>query len=41
MKRKKIYQWKNWLLEYIGDDEYELIYKDNLSVQTIVAKNSM
>lgn len=41
MKRRNIHQWRNWLLEYIGDDKYELIQKDNLSVRTIVAANAM
>lgn len=41
MKRRNIHQWRNWLLEYIGNDTYELIQKDNLSIHTIVAKNAM
>jgi hypothetical protein len=41
MKRINIHQWRNWLLEFIGDDKYELIQKDTLSVHTIVAKNDM
>jgi hypothetical protein len=41
MKRKIIHQWRDWLLEKIGDDRYELIQKDNLSVVEIVAKNAM
>ena len=41
MKRRTIHEWRNWLLEYIGDDKYELSQKDNLSVHTIVAKNTM
>jgi len=41
MKRKTIHEWRNWLLEYIGDEKYELSQKDNLSVHTIVAKNAM
>jgi hypothetical protein len=41
MKRRTIHEWKNWLLEYIGDDKYELSQKDNLSVHTIVAKDAM
>ena len=41
MKRKIIHQWRDWLLEQIGDDRYELIQKDNLSVVEIVAKNDM
>lgn len=42
MVRRIIHQWRDWLLEYIGDDKYELIQKSNQSVfRTIVAKNAM
>ncbi len=41
MARRTTHQWRDWLLEYIGDDKYELIQKSNLSVVTITAKNSM
>ncbi len=41
MKKRTIHEWKNWILEYIHDDKYELSQKDNLSVQMIVAKNAM
>ena len=41
MARRIIHQWRDWLLEYIGDDKYELIQKTNLSVVTITAKNAM
>jgi len=41
MKRRTIHEWRNILLEYIGDEKYELYPKDNLSVHTIVAKNAM
>ena len=41
MKRRIIHEWRDWLLEYIGDDKYELIRKDNLSVIAIVAKDAM
>jgi hypothetical protein len=41
MARRIIHQWRDWLLEYIGDDKYELIQKTNLSVVTITAKDSM
>lgn len=42
MKRRTIHQWRNWLLEYIGEDKYELIQKDTMTVfRTIVAKNAM
>lgn len=41
MKRITIHEWRNWILEYISDEKYELTQKDDLSVQTIVAKNAM
>jgi hypothetical protein len=41
MKRRNVHQWRDWLLDYIGDDRYELIEKDSLSVRTIVAKDAM
>jgi hypothetical protein len=41
MMRRTIHEWRNWLLEHIGDEKYELSQKDNLSVHTIVAKNAM
>lgn len=42
MMRRTIHQWRDWLLEYIGDDKYELIQKDTLAVfRTIIAKNAM
>lgn len=42
MRRLKIHQWRDWLLEYIGDDRYELIRTEDHSVfRTIVAKNAM
>ncbi|MFT5702312.1 MAG: hypothetical protein ACI8ZB_005229 [Desulforhopalus sp.] len=41
MMRRTIHEWRNWLLEYIGDEKYELSQKDNLSVHTVVAKNAM
>jgi hypothetical protein len=41
MKDKLIHQWRDWLLKYVSEGEYELINKDNLSVQAITAKNDM
>lgn len=42
LKRRTIHQWRSWLLEYIGDDKYELIQKETMTVfRTIVAKNAM
>ncbi len=41
MKRRTTHEWRDWLLEYIRDDKYEFTHKDTLSVQTIVANNSM
>jgi hypothetical protein len=40
--RRIIHQWRDWLLESIGDDKYELTRKDNSDLpHTIIAKNSM
>ena len=40
--RRIIHQWRDWLLEFIGDDKYELTRKDNASIShTFMAKNSM
>lgn len=41
MKRIVVHQWRDWILEHIGNDKYELIQKDDLSVHTIIAKNAM
>ncbi len=41
MKNIIIHQWRDWLLEKIADDEYELIQKNTQSVQTIVANDTM
>lgn len=41
MKEILVHQWRDWLLKYVGDGEYELINKDNLSVKKITAKNFM
>jgi hypothetical protein len=41
MQRRLIHQWRDWILEYIGEDNYELIHKDDLSVLPIVAKDAM
>ena len=41
MKRRVAHQWRDWLLEQIDDEEYELIQKGTLSVQIIVAKDAM
>ncbi len=41
MKSMIIHQWRDWLLEKIADDEYELIQKSTHSVQTIVASDTM
>ena len=39
--RRIIHEWRNWLLEYVGDDNYQLSQKDTLSVHTITAKSIM
>ena len=41
MNRMVVHQWRDWLLEKVGDGRYELIQKNDLSVQTILAKNAM
>ncbi|MBB5349468.1 hypothetical protein JWG42_15080 [Desulfoprunum benzoelyticum] len=41
MRRRTVHQWKDWLLEYIGDDRYELLNLHTRSLQTVVAKNAM
>jgi hypothetical protein len=41
MARRITHQWRDWLLENIGDDKYELIQKNGLSVVTITATNTM
>jgi hypothetical protein len=41
MQRIIIHQWRNWLLEYIGGNNYELIQKDTQEVFAIVAKDAM
>jgi len=41
MQKRIIHQWRDWRLEYIGDDNYELIQKDTQEVLTIVAKDAM
>lgn len=41
MQRTIIHQWRDWLLEYIGGNNYELIQKDTQEVFAIVAKDAM
>ena len=41
MNRMVVHQWRDWLLEKVGDGRYELIQKNDLSVQTILAQNAM
>jgi hypothetical protein len=41
MQRSVIHQWRDWLLEYIGGDNYELINKATLEVFAIVANDGM
>ena len=41
INRRIIHEWRNWILEYVGDENYQLSQKDNLSVHTITAKSSM
>ena len=41
MARRITHQWRDWILENIGDDKYELIQKNSLAVVTITAENDM
>jgi hypothetical protein len=41
MKRRVVHQWKDWILEYVDENQYELTHKYSQSVQTVVAKNAM
>ena len=41
MKERLVHQWRDWLLKCVSDGVYELIKKENLSVQKITAKNDM
>ena len=42
MTRRTVHQWRDWLLEYLGDGKYELIQKDTLAVvHTLTAENAM
>lgn len=41
MIRRVIHEWRDWLLEYISEDKYELIQKRTLSVHPIVANDTM
>jgi hypothetical protein len=41
MRRRIVHQWRDWLLEQVGEDTYELSHKDNLALHSIVAKDAM
>ena len=42
MQRTTVHQWRDWRLEYLGDDTYELLQKADMSVfHTVIAKNFM
>lgn len=41
MKRRIVHEWRNWLLEYIGDDKYELSQKNKIEVHEIIARTAM
>jgi len=41
MKRIVVHQWRDWLLEQVSSEEYELKKKDGESVHTVQAKNAM
>ena len=39
--KKYIHEWKDWLLEHIGENNYELIRNNDLTVIPIVAMSDM
>ena len=41
MKRRIIHQWRDWILEHVDEDTYELKHKIDLSVHEITAKDGM
>ncbi len=41
MKRIVVHQWRDWILEHVGDEKYELMQKKDQTVHTIMAKNAM
>jgi len=41
MKDRLVHQWRDWLLKYVGDETYELINKEKLSIHKITAKSFM
>ena len=41
LNRIVIHQWRDWLLEHIGGNNYELTQKINKSVLPITAKDGM
>ncbi len=41
MKSRVVHQWRDWLLEQIADNEYELTKNNSPSTQTIVATDAM
>ncbi len=41
MKREVVHQWRDWILEYIGDDKYELKQIGNSLIHPIMAKNAI
>ena len=41
INRRIIHEWRNWILEYVGDENYQLTQKDNFSVHTLKAKSSI
>lgn len=41
MQRRTVHQWRDWLLEHIGDNNYELLQKTTLTITTLTAKDFM
>ena len=40
-RRRVVHQWKEWILEYVEENRYELTHRHSRSSQTITAKNAM
>ncbi|WP_136808289.1 hypothetical protein [Desulfosediminicola flagellatus] len=41
MRRRTVHQWRDWLLESLGEGNYELIQKETKAVTPVVAKDDM
>ncbi len=41
MRRRIVHQWRDWILEYVADNSYELTQKTTQEIFSIMAKDSM